>query len=99
MHPVRRLTRMIVADPLEFLLALPEPALLSAIEPVLADAGGRVEVARSAEAALKAMSAPGAPAFAIIDEKLPGMAIGQLLASILANPAGKCFHIILVADC
>lgn len=89
---------MLVAEPLKFVLAAPEPALLSTIELVLADAGGRVEVALDAEAALNAMSAPDAPALAVIDERLPGMAIGQLLANILANPAGKSFPIVLIAD-
>jgi diguanylate cyclase (GGDEF)-like protein len=90
---------MPVTDPLKILLASPEPALLSAIEPILEDAGRRVEIALSAEAALKAMSAAEAPVLAVIDEKLPGMAIGQLLACVFANPAGKRCPILLIADC
>jgi two-component system cell cycle response regulator len=93
----KELTRM--PDPLIFLLASPEPAQLSAIKPILADARGQVEVALSAEAALSAMSARSVPALAVIDEKLPGMDTGQLLATVLANPAGKCFPIVIIADC
>jgi diguanylate cyclase (GGDEF)-like protein len=90
---------MLITDPLKFLLASPEPALLSIIEPVLQDGGGRVEIALSAEAALAVMSATGAPSLAVVDERLPGMAIDQLLANVLAEPAGKCFPIVLIADC
>jgi diguanylate cyclase (GGDEF)-like protein len=86
-------------DPLKFLLASPEPALLSAIEPVLADAGGCVEIARSSEAALNVISASQVPALVVIDAKLPGMAIGQLLAAVLASPAGKRFPIVIIVDC
>jgi diguanylate cyclase (GGDEF)-like protein len=93
---------MLVTDRLEFLIASPEPALLSEIEPVLGDVGARVEIALSSEAALNALIAMcvhEVPALAVIDEKLPGMAIGQLLATVLANPAGKRFPIVLIADC
>ncbi len=89
---------MHVTNPPTFLLASSEPALLAAIEPVLAVAGGRVEVALSAESALAAMSAHQAPVLAVLDDKLPGMAIGQLLASVLANSPGKRFSIVLISD-
>ena len=89
---------MLITGPLKFLLASPEPALLSLIEPVLGEIGGRVEIALSAEAALNAMTAFEAPSLAVLDEKLPGMAIDQLLANVLAGPAGKCFPIVLIAD-
>jgi len=44
-------------NPPTFLLASPEPALLTAIEPVLLANGARVEIVLTAEAALAAMTA------------------------------------------
>lgn len=79
------------------LLASSEPALLSAIEPVLVAAGMRVEVALSVQSALAAIK-KGAPSLMLIDENLPDMPVGQLLASLLAVPAGKRFPIVLMAD-
>ncbi len=92
---------MLMTTPPTFLLASGEPSLLAAMEPVLAAAGGRVDVVLSAEAALAAMRARPAhraPAIAVIDEALPGMPVNQLLAAVLAEPAGKRFPIILIAD-
>jgi diguanylate cyclase (GGDEF)-like protein len=84
------------ATPL-FLLASPEPTVLAAFEPVLAASGGRVEVAFSAGAALAALTAAHPPALALLDVRLPGMPMGQLLAASLAE-AGKSFPIVLIAD-
>jgi diguanylate cyclase (GGDEF)-like protein len=81
-----------------FLLASPEPALLSAIEPILLASGASVEVVLSAEAALAAMIAPKPPACALLDEKLPGMATGELLAAVHAEASSKCFPIVLISD-
>lgn len=80
------------------LLASPEPTLLSAIEPILLASGGRVEVVLSAEAALAAMIAPDPPELALLDAKLPGMAIGQLLAAVSAEMSGKRIPIVLISD-
>jgi diguanylate cyclase (GGDEF)-like protein len=88
---------MPVTDPLRILLASPEPALLSAVAPILENAW-RVEIALSSEAACNAVSAVEAPALAVIDERLPDVDISQLLASVLTNPTGKRFPIVLVAD-
>jgi diguanylate cyclase (GGDEF)-like protein len=81
-----------------FLLASPEPALLSAIEPVLLAFGTRVEVVLSAETTLAAMSAPNSPALALLDAKLPGMSMGQLLAAVHAEISSKRFPIVLISD-
>ena len=62
-----------------FLLASPDPALLTAVEPVLAAGGARVEVFLSAETALPALTAAHAPTLALIDVDLPGMEMGRLL--------------------
>jgi diguanylate cyclase (GGDEF)-like protein len=81
-----------------FLLASAEPALLSALEPVLAADEARVEIFLSAEAALPALTAAHAPTLALIDVNLPGMEIGRLLASARAEATGRRFPIILIAD-
>ena len=88
---------MLTANPPSFLLASSDPALLAAMEPVLAAAGGRVEVVLSAESALVAMSRPEAPALAVLDDKLPDMDTCQLLAAIFAGSAAKRFPIILIS--
>jgi diguanylate cyclase (GGDEF)-like protein len=81
-----------------FLLASSEPALLAAIEPLLSAAAERVEVVLSAQAALASMTAPHPPGLALLDECLPGMPIGQLLAAARAQAAGARFPIVLIAD-
>jgi diguanylate cyclase (GGDEF)-like protein len=82
--------------PLTFLLASPEPALLAAIEPLLLDAGARVEVVLSAQAALASMIAPHPPSLALLDESLPGMPIAQLLAAARAHAEAARFPIVLI---
>jgi diguanylate cyclase (GGDEF)-like protein len=81
-----------------FLLASAEPALLAALEPVLAANGARVEVFLSAEAALTALTAPETPTLALIDDKLPGMEMGQLLATARVETEGRHFPIVLISD-
>jgi len=56
-----------------FLLASPEPALLAAIEPVLASLGARVQIVLSAEAALESITASEPPALALLDVNLTGV--------------------------
>lgn len=82
--------------PLNFLLASPEPALLSAIEPVFLSAGFRVEVVLSAQDALAAMNGANPPDLALLDTALPGLDFGQLLAG--ARSDGPRFPIVLIAD-
>lgn len=81
-----------------FLLASPEPALLADMEPILSAAGERVEVVLTAQAALASMTAPHPPGFALLDESLRGMPIGQLIAAARAQAAGARFPIVLIAD-
>ncbi|HUA97369.1 MAG TPA: diguanylate cyclase [Terracidiphilus sp.] len=88
---------MLTNTPPIFLLGSPEPELLTAIEPVLTASGPRVEVVLSAEAALEAMTGASRPALALLDVKLPGMEMGQLLAAARAA-AGDDFPIVLIAD-
>jgi two-component system cell cycle response regulator len=81
-----------------FLLASPEPALLAALEPMLAAGGTRVEIFLSAEAALPALNAADAPTLALLDVNLPGMEMGQLLAAARAETADRRFPIVLITD-
>ena len=81
-----------------YLLASAEPGLLTALEPVLASNGARVEIFLSAEAALPALTAAHAPTAALIDVRLPGMSMGQLLASARSEATGRGYPILLLAD-
>jgi two-component system cell cycle response regulator len=88
-----------LANPIPvFLLASAEPALLSALEPVLAADRARVEIFLSAEAALPALTAAHAPTLALIDVNLPGMEMGRLLAAARVEATGRRFPIILISD-
>jgi diguanylate cyclase (GGDEF)-like protein len=80
-----------------YLLASPEPALLAAMEPVLAALGARAEIVLSAEAALASMTAAKPPSLAILDENLPGMKVGQLLAAVHAASEWR-LPIVLISD-
>jgi two-component system, cell cycle response regulator len=84
------------ASPSIVLLASHEPALLRAMEPVLAQAGASVQVVLSAEAALAAMTAPDAPELALVDADLPGMPMSDLLARVHA--CGRRYPILIVAE-
>ena len=81
-----------------FLLASPDPALLTEIEPILAASGARVEIVLSAEGALAAMTAPNPPNLALLDVNLPGMEMGELLASTRSEGGGRRFPIVLISD-
>jgi len=81
-----------------FLLASPEPALLAAIEPVLAASGVCVEIVLSAEAALASMIAPDPPTLALLDVNLSGMEMGRLLAAVRAEVSPRRLPIVLISD-
>jgi diguanylate cyclase (GGDEF)-like protein len=80
------------------LLASPDPAVLSALEPTLAASCAQVKVALSAEAALAALIAPHPPGLALLDVNLPGMEIGQLLAAARPESGTPRFPIVLISD-
>jgi len=80
------------------LLASSQPALLTAIEPVLHDASCHVEVFLSAPAALDALNGPEPPALALLDTALEGMHIDDLLAAIRCAESGHRFPVVLIAD-
>jgi diguanylate cyclase (GGDEF)-like protein len=101
---------MLANKPPTFLLASPEPALLSAIEPVLLTSGARVEIVLSTEAALAAMTAPNPPDLALLDVNLPGptpikipgmepgRSMDQLLTAVRAEVTSKRLPIVLISD-
>jgi diguanylate cyclase (GGDEF)-like protein len=84
--------------PPTFLLASPEPALLTTVEPVLLAAGARVEIVLTAEAALAAMTAPDPPSLALLDANLTGMEMNQLLSAVRASVPSRRLPIVLISD-
>ncbi len=89
---------MTAHTPPNILLASPDPALLTVIEPILLAAGNCVEIALSAQAALTSITATHPPALALLDASLPGMPIGQLLAAARAHSEAAHFPFVLIAD-
>jgi len=81
---------------LSFLLASPDPALLSAIEPLLLAAGVHADAATSTEAALTAILGPRPPDAVLLDTGLPGMPVGQFLATVRAQPLAGQIPVVLV---
>jgi len=81
-----------------FLLASPEPALLSTLEPLLAARGGKVNIALTAEAALSHLAATFTCSLFLLDAQLPGMEIGQLLASAQVVAGARRLSIVLISD-
>jgi two-component system, cell cycle response regulator len=85
------------AKPSIFLLASPETALYQTLEPILTRNGAKVSTVLSAEDALAALSAPARPALVLLDAKLPGMPINQLLARARPHGRSGC-PIVLIAE-
>ncbi len=86
------------ANPSIALLASPEPVLLHAMEPMLAQTGMQVEIALSAQAALAFLTAPTTPRLALLDANLPGMPTSELLARARSHAHGRNYPILLIAD-
>ena len=89
---------MLPYSALTVLLASPDPALLAAWEPVFSLSGARVEIVLTAEAARSALAAAHSPSLALLDLKLPGIEMGQLLAAVRAEAADIHLPIALIAD-
>lgn len=81
-----------------FLLASNEPALLAVVEPALQAMGARVEVAFSSDVVLTSMKAAHAPELVLMDADLPGMPMGQLLATLRSEGGETRFPIVLFSD-
>jgi len=84
--------------PSVFLLASPDPAVLSTVKPVLLSYGVQVNVVTDGPAALAALTADCTPAFAVLDMSLPNVEMGQLLAQARSLGTGKEFPIVLISD-
>lgn len=89
---------MLSTPQLTFLLASNEPSLLEAVEPVLRTAGGHAEIVLSGEVALERMLEAEPPSLALIDTRLPGIDVGQLLAAARGQASGTHFPIVLFSD-
>ena len=83
-----------------FLLASPDTDLLQAIEPALLASGAHIEIVLSSEAAVAAASGSRSRGLNLIllDVELPGMPIGQLLATFRSEPLNLQLPIILIAS-
>lgn len=81
-----------------YLLGSNEPTLLARFEPALASTGARVHIVLSADAALAAISEAEPPALAVLDVRLPGMPIGQLLAAARSEASARGFPIVLISN-
>jgi len=81
-----------------FLLASSDTGLLTAIEPTLLAAGARIDIVLTAEAALAAISGPRPRNLILLDAELPGMPMGQLLATLRAESDSPRVPIVLIAD-
>jgi len=93
---------MLAEPPPEFLLASPDAALLTVLEPVLRALGSRVEIALTADAALRAMTAHDPPSFALVDtlltERDPASDICDLLVAVRTQVGRQRLSIVLVSD-
>ena len=74
-------------------MASHEPALLAAVEQVLAQSGTHLHIVLSADAALTALAGAAPPNLALLDARLPHLNLGRLLA--IAR-AGEDQHIPVV---
>ena len=96
---------MMAEPPPEILLASPDAALLSLLEPVLRAVGSRVEIALTSEAALSALTAHDPPVVALVDARLTGSEpasgindICDLLVAVRTQISRRRLSLILIAD-
>ena len=99
--PVRMLSVPTPISP-TFLLASPDPALLTALEPALIASGAQVEVVLSLEAALDSIAENPALTLALLATSLQGMdprmSIDRLLAAVRAEDTTSKLAIVLISD-
>ena len=72
-----------------FLLGCNSPGVIAGLEPVLLSFGATVKVEMTTEEALRVMNGHEPPMLVLLDLDLPGMEIGQLLASERIEVAGR----------
>jgi diguanylate cyclase (GGDEF)-like protein len=88
--------------PNTFLLASSDPALLSAMEPLLLTFGAQVQIELSLKGAMALLAVAGPPTLALIDATLPGldprMNIERLLAAVRAGDSANRVSVVLISD-
>jgi diguanylate cyclase (GGDEF)-like protein len=98
---------MLAEPPPEFLLASPDAALLTILEPMLRTIGSRVEIALTSEAALSALTVHDPPALALVDVRLtgsehasdiPNSDICDLLVAVRTQISRRRLSLLLIAD-
>jgi two-component system, cell cycle response regulator len=80
-----------------FLLGSGSARLASSLRPALLDAGARLEIARSAQAVLEALTGPSVPCLLLLDADVPGMPLEQLLAGIRAADSERRVPLMLIS--
>ena len=102
MHPFTEVSWMLAKAPTAFLLASPDPAILSALEPILLATGASVEVVLSLEAAMDAIAAARIHTIALLDANLPSMDprmnIDRVLAAARVDENARSLSIVLISD-
>ena len=81
-----------------FLLASNSAGLLAAVESSQVDSSARVRAVSSADAAIEAIHGGQVASLVLLDDELPGMPIGQLLAAVHAGTDEHRFPIVLISD-
>lgn len=80
------------------LLVSEDPALLSAIEPVLRSTGVEVRIAMSSEHAMDICQEVAAPALLLLDGMLHDVQASRVLANVRETERGPHIAIVLLAD-
>ncbi len=93
---------MLTEPPPDFLLASPDAALLTVLEPVLRAIASRVEIALTQEAALRVMTAHDPPAMALLDARLsgrdPASDITELLVPVRTEVSRRRLSMVMITD-
>jgi diguanylate cyclase (GGDEF)-like protein len=81
------------------LLASHEPdPVLKAVKPALFASGTRIEIVSTAQAALDAIAGPVPLQLVLLDARLPGMEVTELLVCVRAGMRGLRFPIVLIVE-
>jgi two-component system cell cycle response regulator len=93
---------MLTEPPPDFLLASPDAALLTVLDPVLRALGSRVEIALTTDAALSALTAADPPAVGIVDARLtgsePASNVNDLLVAVRMQTSRRRLSLMLIAE-
>jgi diguanylate cyclase (GGDEF)-like protein len=93
---------MLTEPPPDFLLASPDAALLTVLDPVLRAVGSRVQIALTPEAALRALTRHDPPAMALVDARLadqePPSDICDLLVAVRTQVGRQRLSMVLISN-